>query len=321
MSDPTGLRPVDTAEVTILIDNTIDILLPSDAVAKRPPRTWDTLERFRLVAEHGYALAVAVERDGHRSTMLYDAGLGDDSVVRNADMLGMPLGELRAIALSHGHADHHGGLPGLVRRLGARRMPLVLHPDAWLDRKIVPPPGAGSEMHLPPPTRTDVERDGIVVIEERGPTLLVDDAVLVTGEVRRTTDFEPGLPMQQAQRGGRWVPDPLVADDQAIVLHVRGKGLVVLSSCSHSGVVNVLRHAQAVTGVDRIHAFVGGMHLGFPVPASAVARTIDEVVALAPDHIVPGHCTGWRAIHELARRLPDAYVQPSVGTTLRFAAT
>jgi 7,8-dihydropterin-6-yl-methyl-4-(beta-D-ribofuranosyl)aminobenzene 5'-phosphate synthase len=233
------------------------------------------------------------------------------------DVLQVRLPDLRAIVLSHGHSDHHGGLEGMIRRAGARGMPLVIHPEAWRDRKVIFPTGA--EFHLPPPSRQDLAREGVEVTEERQPSLLIDGTVLVTGQVKRVTDFEKGFPLNYARSNGGWEPDPWIWDDQAVVVNLKGKGLVVLSGCSHSGAINVLRHAQRLTGEDRVHAFVGGLHLTGGIFEQIIPRTLDELAAIAPRWLVPGHCTGWKATHEIARRLPEAYVQTSVGTRLQFA--
>ena len=141
----------------------------------------------------------------------------------------------------------------------------------------------------------------------------------MTGEIERVTEFERGLPGSQALTDAGWEPDPWIRDDQAVVAHVRDRGLVVLSGCSHAGAINVLRQAQRLTGEERVHAFVGGMHLSGPAFEPLIPPTLDELVAIGPTWVVPGHCTGWRATHELARRLPEAYVQTSVGTRLRFS--
>lgn len=317
MATPIDLQPVDAAEVTILVDNFVDLLLAGSERVRRAPMLPDLFEREALIAEHGYALLLTVERDGRRESLLYDAGLSRQTILRNLDVLEQSVAELRAVVLSHGHDDHHGGLEGLVQRVGRAGLPLVLHPDAWRIRRAVMPTGA--EIRLPPPSRNDLEREGVAVIEERGPSLLIDGAVLVTGQVERLSGFEPGLPPQQMLGDGGWEPDPWVWDDQAIVSHVKERGLVVLSGCSHAGIVNVLWQARRLTGVDQLHAIVGGMHLGGGPFEPIIPQTVQALVALAPDVIVPGHCTGWKATHELARRLPDAYVQTSVGTRLRFA--
>jgi len=319
VGESVSLRPVDAAEVTVLVDNFVDLLLPSTEVAQRPRVEYGLWERDReqLVAEHGLSLLLSIERDGERASLLYDAGLGRETAIHNMDVLQVGLTDLRAVVLSHGHTDHHGGLEGMLRRVGSQGMPFVIHPDAWRDRKVVFPNGA--EFHLPPPSHQDLDREGVVVSEERQSSLLIDGTVLVTGQVERVTDFERGFPLNHAHTGSGWEPDPWIWDDQAVVVNVRDRGLVVLSGCSHSGAINVLRQAQRLTGVEQIHAFVGGMHLTGGMFEPIVPQTLDELVAIGPTWVVPGHCTGWKATHEVARRLPEAYVQPSVGTRFRFA--
>jgi 7,8-dihydropterin-6-yl-methyl-4-(beta-D-ribofuranosyl)aminobenzene 5'-phosphate synthase len=316
MSDAVNLLPVDAVDVTILVDSHSDILLPSTESVQRPPLVWEWSEREQLRAEHGYALLLTTQRDGQSASILYDAGLGRDTILHNMDVLELQPGELRAIVLSHGHADHHGGLEGIVRRIGRRGLPLLLHPDVWRDRRVAFP--TGTEIHMPPPSHNDLDHEGVDIIEERGPSLLLDDSVLITGQVERVTDFEQGFPLQQAHTEHGWEPDTWIWDDQAVVCHLKDKGLVVLSSCSHAGAINVMLHARRLTGVEPIYAFVGGMHLTGAIMEPIIAPTLATLATIAPTFLVPGHCTGWKATHELARQFPTAYVQSSVGTRLRF---
>jgi 7,8-dihydropterin-6-yl-methyl-4-(beta-D-ribofuranosyl)aminobenzene 5'-phosphate synthase len=309
------LRPVDALEVLVLVDNVSDALLASSEVARRPPLSLNP-EADQLLAEHGYSLLITVESDGSRQSILYDAGFTRHTALHNLDVLGVKVNELRAIALSHGHADHHGGLAGMLSRVGRLGMPVVLHPDAWLERKIVFPDGR--EVPAPPPRHADLGREGVELVEERGPSLLIDGSVLVSGQVERKTAFEPGFPVQYRRRGHDWEPDYMVWDDQGVIVEVKDKGLVVLSSCSHSGIINVLWNAQRLTGQHKLHAFVGGCHLTGAIMEPVIPRTLEELKALRFRYIVPGHCTGWKATHELARLFPDAFIQSSVGTTLRF---
>ena len=317
MSDRVALEPVEAADVTILVDNSVDILLTNERMAQRAPLHHNWSEREQLIAEHGYALLLTIRYNGHTESILYDAGLGRHTVVHNMDVLGLNPRDLRTVVLSHGHADHHGGLEGLYDRVGRRGMPLVLHPDAWHERRVVFPTGV--EIRMPPPSHNDLDREGWEIVEERGPSLLLENKVLVTGQVDRVTDFEKGFPLQHVHTDHGWEPDTWIWDDQAVVCHVKGKGLVVLSSCSHAGVINVLKHAQRLTGIETVYAFVGGLHLTGGLFEPIIPRTISELAAIGPQVIVPGHCTGWKATHELARQLPDAYLQTSVGTQLHFA--
>lgn len=318
MGELVSLAEVDAVEVTVVMDNSIDILAASSEVAGRPPWRWDWSLGHQLRAEHGYSLALTVYREGRTDTLLYDAGLSANGTIHNLDVLEIDPKGFRTVVLSHGHVDHHGGLQGLFGRT-RRDMPLVLHPDAWRERKVVFP--TGDEIRLPPPSHQDLDREGWQVVEEKGPSLLLEDAVLVTGQVDRVTDYEQGFPIQFAQSHTGWDKDTWTWDDQAVVVNVRGKGLVVLSGCSHSGVINVLRHARRMTGVNHIHGFVGGLHLTGGLFEPILPETINDLVDIAPDVVVPGHCTGWKATHAVAAAMPDAYMASNVGTTFRFSAS
>jgi 7,8-dihydropterin-6-yl-methyl-4-(beta-D-ribofuranosyl)aminobenzene 5'-phosphate synthase len=114
------------------------------------------------------------------------------------------------------------------------------------------------------------------VIEHREPSLLVDGCVLITGEVGRTTEFERGMPAAHQQwTGSAWQHDPLILDDQALIAHVRGRGLLVLTGCGHAGAINIARHAQRLTGVPALHGLLGGLHLSDPAssPSSTPPST------------------------------------------------
>jgi 7,8-dihydropterin-6-yl-methyl-4-(beta-D-ribofuranosyl)aminobenzene 5'-phosphate synthase len=227
---PVHLHPVDSVDVTIVVDNTIDILLASKGAVVRPPLAWNWSEREQLVAEHGYSVLLTFHRKGESRSILYDAGLTPQAATHNLDALGIQIKDVDSIVLSHGHADHHGGLEGLIRKIGRGKLPLILHPDAWRNRKIVFP--SGVEIDMPPPDRKALEREDVQLIEECGPSLLIGDMALVSGQVERVTDFEKGFPIQYAREGGAWTPDPWTWDDQAVVCNVNGKGLVVVSSCA-----------------------------------------------------------------------------------------
>ena len=188
----------------------------------------------------------------------------------------------------------------------------MIHPDFWSRRRIAIP---GREpFELPSTSKSALQGAGFEIVEERQPSFLLDGSLLVTGEVDRTSDFEQGFPIHQAFRDGDWQPDPLILDDQAVVLHVRDKGLVVMTGCGHAGIVNIVAYAMKLTGVDEVYAVIGGFHLGGPVFEPIIPATCEALAAFSPEVVVPAHCTGWRATHALAAALPDAFIQNAVGT-------
>jgi 7,8-dihydropterin-6-yl-methyl-4-(beta-D-ribofuranosyl)aminobenzene 5'-phosphate synthase len=326
--DPIALEPVDQVEIVTLVDNVFDGLLPGDERVRRPafgagvvaaPQFETGRTAAGLVAEHGFSALVRVVRDGHATTVLFDTGLSPDAMVTNADRLGIGLDDVHSVVLSHGHFDHVGGLAGLAGRRGVRSLPMVVHPNVWTRRRLMMPGHTAHE--LPTLSRRALGGEGYEVIERREPSLLLDGSVLITGEVDRTTEFEHGMPpAHQAWTGTKWVHDPTVIDDQALVVNLRGQGLVVVTGCGHAGAINIVRHAQRLTGVERLHALVGGLHLGGPAFEPVIPPTVAALTGLAPALLVPGHCSGWRAQHALAAALPDAWVQGSSGTTYRLSA-
>jgi 7,8-dihydropterin-6-yl-methyl-4-(beta-D-ribofuranosyl)aminobenzene 5'-phosphate synthase len=322
------LEPVDSLTVTTLVDNVTDLLLPDEGPAKRwpitravepsiparflePGKTGDALR-----GEHGFSCLVEVEKAGRIVRVLFDAGLTPDGLVENMRRLELDPRAIDIIVLSHGHWDHTTGMDGLVRRLGRANVPVLIHPEFWSRRRLALP---GREpVELPTTSKPALEGAGFDIVEQQQPSFLLDGSLLVTGEVDRTTEFEQGFPIHEAHREGGWQPDPLILDDQALVANVRGRGLVVLTGCGHSGIVNIVRYVQKLTDHTRIHAVIGGFHLSGPYFERVIAPTCDALATFSPDYLVPCHCTGWRAIHAIAARFPDAFIQNSVGTRFEF---
>jgi 7,8-dihydropterin-6-yl-methyl-4-(beta-D-ribofuranosyl)aminobenzene 5'-phosphate synthase len=324
-----SLEPVDAVAITSICDNTVDILLVDQGPAHRllgrsgeaPTLAALTLEEGKVVdapqAEHGFSAHVTVTKAGRVHRMLFDTGLSPNGCVENLARLDLSASELEAVVLSHGHFDHTTGLSGLARVLGRTGLPVVLHPEFWSHRRIVIP---GREpLELPTTSHRALADAGFDIVERRQPSLLFERSVLVTGEVGRTSSFEAGFPIHQAYRAGSWEPDPLILDDQAMVVHVSGKGLVILTGCGHAGIVNICRYARRLTGVDQIYAVLGGFHLNGPLFEPIIAATCEALAELGPEVIVPAHCTGWKATHALAARFPDNFIQNSVGTTYDLA--
>src|SRR3954471_22338827 len=323
------LEPVDRVEITILVDNLTDALLvdqecvarinwpkaltgslPTSSVRLSP----DSGVPDALIAEPGFSALVRIEKAGRRRTLLFDTGVSPGGMVENMRRLGIAPDEIEVIVLSHGHWDHVTGMEGLVRELGRSKLPVMIHPEFWARRRVRFPGLDPAE--LPATSRGALEDLGFAIVEERRPSFLLDGAVLITGEVDRTTQFETGFNGHEALRGAEWQPDPLILDDQALVLSLRDRGLVVLSGCGHAGIVNTVRYVRTLTGIDAVAAVIGGFHLSGPMFEPIIDATVDALADLSPALLVPAHCTGWRAVHRLAARFPDAFVMSTVGTTI-----
>ena len=323
------IEPVDRVEITILMDNVTDpLLVDQDAVARinwpkalmgalpiAPARVSpDGGVPDALIAEPGFSALVRIEKAGRQRTLLFDTGVSPGGMVENMRRLGIAPGDVEVIVLSHGHWDHVTGMEGLVRALGRTHLPVMIHPEFWNRRRVRFPGLEPAE--LPSSSRSALDEMGFAIVEERQPSFLLDGAVLITGEVDRTTAFETGFQGHEALRDGEWRADPLILDDQALVVRLGDRGLVILSGCGHAGIVNTVRYARRLTGNDEVAAIVGGFHLSGPMFERIIEPTVDALAELSPSLLVPAHCTGWRAVHRLATRFPDAFVMSTVGTRI-----
>jgi len=311
------LREVEKVEVTCLVDNNVDVLLPNTEVAHRPVLAKNWYER-PLIAEHGFSAAVTLEVNGRKHRLLLDSGLDPLAAAHNADVLDFNLSNCELVISSHGHIDHAGGLLNIRKKMETKqRIPLVLHEDAFRNRMVRFQDGR--TINLPAPNRSLLTQAGYEIIEKHSHSLLSDDGILVTGEIVRTNNFEKGFPNHYSEvEEGTMEKDPLIKDDQAVILNVKDKGLVVITGCGHAGIINTLDYAKELTGEDRIYAVVGGMHLTGGLFEAIIPRTVDELERLKPRFVVPCHCSGLKAMSEIARNMPDAFIQNSVGTNYIF---
>jgi 7,8-dihydropterin-6-yl-methyl-4-(beta-D-ribofuranosyl)aminobenzene 5'-phosphate synthase len=271
-----------------------------------------------FVGAHGLSMLVRVTRDGVTRSVLFDAGGSEDGLVHNLDCLELKPNDFSCIVLSHGHFDHVLGLIGLQKRMGRLAFPLTLHPDAYLNRGVADASGALNIIGAP--SRQGLRDAGLDITESVEPSFVLEKMVLVTGQVARTNPYEIGWPDHKAMRDGSWEDDSQICDDQAVVINVRGKGLVVLSGCGHAGIVNTVTHAQTITDVPTVHAVIGGFHLGGNYFQPRVPDVVRDLVALQPAVLAPAHCTGYRAAFAVYQALPEAFVQNTVGTRITIEA-
>jgi 7,8-dihydropterin-6-yl-methyl-4-(beta-D-ribofuranosyl)aminobenzene 5'-phosphate synthase len=327
----TALVEVDSVDVSILVDNVSDSLssVPSfvetefAGLGRRRGAAWVLGGACLCCAAHGLSCLLTIRRGDTVRTVLFDTGPEDGVFEQNVSRLGVDVGPVEAIVLSHGHWDHGGAMLRALQmirdRNGGRKVACYMHPDMFRSRGSKLPDGSFRPME-DVPSAAALEMQGGRVISTREPQLAAGDSVYVSGEIPRNSGFEPGLPGQHRRTldGKGWEPDEMLWDERFLAFNVRGKGLVVLSACSHAGVVNVLNHARACFPATKLHAVLGGLHLA-GINERIIPQTVAALRGLDLDVIAAGHCTGWRAMAALTNAFGEQKLAPlSVGKRLRF---
>jgi len=311
-----ALDAIDQIKVTTVVDNSIDALRADDRVARR--FGMDRAGRFPpLRAEHGLAHHVEVARGDDITRIAFDFGLTAESMNHNWGTLGLDAAALDLIALSHGHVDHYGGLVGFLESHRARmRRGVALYAGSdhfahrWTERN-------GRRVDMGALSRRTLEAydlDVQVVADPRE----IAPGVMLSGEMTEPVPYETIPASLRVEEAGELRQDTFIGE-QTLIAHVRDKGLVVVTSCSHRGIVGICRWAARVAGVPKIHAVIGGFHLS-GLGEERITRVTDAFRDLELDYIVPQHCTGFEALAAIRQGLGDRLVISSVGTAFTFAA-
>jgi 7,8-dihydropterin-6-yl-methyl-4-(beta-D-ribofuranosyl)aminobenzene 5'-phosphate synthase len=313
------LAEVDGLEIFSLVDNSVDFLSSVERKEVQSFRQWTT-KRFGQewaknhpqlpFAEHGFSMLVRVHSNTKTVSVLFDTGVSSDGVIENTKRIGLNLGEVDYVVLSHGHYDHFGGLVSALKTINKAHLPLIVHED------MLKPRGSASRdgpIRTYPEFPTRQQLTSAELFNTKQPYLFGDGTVLVTGEIPRETSFEKGILQQRTLVKGVWQPDPLVLDDRALVFSVKGKGLVFVSGCAHAGIINTVQYAKRITGVGTVYAILGGLHLAGKENEGRINQTMKELRQINPELIIPSHCTGWRATCAIGEELPKAFVWNSVG--------
>jgi 7,8-dihydropterin-6-yl-methyl-4-(beta-D-ribofuranosyl)aminobenzene 5'-phosphate synthase len=314
---------VDTLEVLVLVDNVTDSLSsnPEDVLPE-----WSVLltgGKLRVLAgsniccaHHGFSLLLTAHVGAKKRTLLFDAGPAAATFQRNTEILGVNFGSIEAVVLSHGHWDHAGGLlaaiESIARSRGSKSFTCYLHPGMFRQRATKRPDGQLYVNELVP----DPERlsgAGANVLNTSEPQSVADGAFYVSGEIPRVTSYEAGVPNHLALGAdGKWEPDPLIMDERFVSVNVKGKGQFVFSACSHAGLINVLTHARAVFPSIPLYGAMGGLHLS-GINERVIPQTVADLKTFGLKLLAPGHCTGWRALSQIAREFGDELVPSAVG--------
>jgi 7,8-dihydropterin-6-yl-methyl-4-(beta-D-ribofuranosyl)aminobenzene 5'-phosphate synthase len=264
----------------------------------------------KLKSKHGLSFFVQAKIGDEKVTVLMDAGPSSDALLYNVDALGVNLEDVDVVALSHGHYDHTGGLLEALKQM-KKRVPVIGHPTLF-DPKLSLMP------HLrligAPVKSSDVESAGGVPLLVTGPVKIAD-GITTTGEVPRTTGFESVSGFWTVHN--RSFVDDMMLDDQSLVVDVEGKGLVVVSGCAHSGIINTIKYAQKITGNSRVYAVLGGFHL-IGADAKRIQSTVDELEKLDPKFVGPCHCTDKKAAEKFAEVFGDRCRPLHAGDIIKF---
>ena len=305
---------VEKIVITVIADNCYDTLRASTDFAKRHyigPGT-------SLHAEHGLSYHIETVISGETHAFMFDYGVDLHGVSNNLEVLRINLKRLEALGLSHGHWDHWGNLVGFLKsQKGNLRqgIPLYVGEDAFAHRYAKRPDKLTDLDQL---RREDIEElEFVTIVQIDEPTPIVPGAYL-TGKIERVTDYEQGSPALLIKKADKLEHDSFTGE-QGLMFNVKGKGLVVLTSCAHAGIVNTTKHARRVTGIDKVHAILGGFHLTGATPET-IQKTVADIRAFAPEHIIPMHCTGFETIALLAKEMPDQFFLNTVGTQYTFGA-
>ena len=320
---------VDRLAVRVVVDSFMDNLIRSAKIGNVDvERVSGANLTKRIHGEFGLSLHLESQRGVEQRNFLLDFGFTPGALFNNLEILKIDSASLDALILSHGHFDHFGGLlPFLKRERAKMRRDLAIYAggeDTFCYRQ-----SRGETYVL---DRRELTAANVQIIMAETPTI-VEGHAFTTGSIPRES-FEKVLPAAQIEVGvrdgagcdashfskeeqaGKIVPDQF-RGEHATCFNVRDRGLVVISSCGHAGLINAIRQAQTVSGVQKVHAAVGGFHLS-PAPEPYIAQVVQALKELAPDYVIPMHCSGHTFIHMVQKEMPDKLILPYTGTRFIF---
>lgn len=264
----------------------------------------------RLIAKHGLSILVEAKVDNVEVCILMDTGPSSEALLNNVDVIGVNLRKIDAIMLSHGHYDHTDGLIAALQNT-AKRVPVLAHPKVFNPKFVVKPKlrFTGSAF-----TWSTVENAGGVPLSASNPVKIAD-GVTTTGEVTRITKYEKVTGFLTVEED-HFVED-FVVDDQALVINLKNKGLVVVTGCAHAGVVNTIIHAQKIMETEKVCAVLGGFHL-IDADDERIQATVADLTKSNIEFLGPCHCTGEKATRKLKEAFGDRCQPLKTGDALRF---
>ncbi|MBU3954354.1 MAG: MBL fold metallo-hydrolase [Proteobacteria bacterium] len=314
-----NLEQIDQLEILTLQDNYIDLASQdgNEMVQRAMPLKGMAFANS-ITAEHGFSTMVSADRKGCRNTMLFDFGFSPTGASENAKKLGVDFSSVEMLALSHGHIDHSGGFETMVKNIDKKGLPMVAHPSAFKENRVIKITEE-FKITMPMLSKETIKKINVDLIEAQGPYPIFGGKICFLGEIPKTNNFEKGSVFFYYQENEQEKWDPM-DDDTALIAHLRGKGLIVLSGCAHSGIANTVKYAQEITGIDKVHAIMGGFHLTGPEFSPIIETTVNALKDINPDFIIPTHCTGRNAMMRIQKEMPEQYLLNMAGTRMVFKA-
>lgn len=332
---------VDGVSVTVITDSYFHFFESSGRFAGVNVQRWQqpvTSEPPRRMPQNEWGLSLHIEsrRDAESRRVLVDFGYTPETINNNLEMFGIDPSRLDALLLSHGHYDHFGGMAGF---LAAHRhqlkpgLPFYVGGEECFCARETGPANAPRNFGV---------LDRRAIAEAKLQVLFADKASLLaghgftTGWIAQTSFERPAQPSRMKVGLG---PDGMGCDparlpsekrastmlvddflhEQATCFHVKGKGLVVMTSCGHRGIINTVQAAIEVSGVTKVHAILGGFHL-MPLSADYASDTVRELAKFEPDCLIPMHCSGETFIEIAKQALPGKVLRTSTGTRFDFGS-
>jgi len=322
------LLPIDRCEVMVLVDNVMDILstAPSSVTGHIPnilkAGAKEISGKCLCCAHWGLSLVITVQHGISKHTLLFDSGPEGDTVDRNGSRLGLDFASIDAAMFSHGHWDHVGGMMTALKLIHeanhGKKIPVHVNDGMFVHRGI----RTGDDTVVPfedLPGKEELEEVGGSVISTENERSLLENTFYISGEIPRVTPYEKGLPPHVKDTGSGWEPDPWIMDERYTAVHIKDKGIVVFTACSHAGVINVLKNAREVFDPIPLYGVMGGFHLSGKACEAIIPETIEDLKSFNLKLIIPGHCTGWRAVHKLVETFgEETVIMSAVGQSHQF---